>query len=679
MSTAPATDAKPTTPQKPIKTGWIRWSGLGILAILALLIFLAGYYGLSAVVKQQLEQRASQLWGAKVEIGSVNFGLAPLGVTLRNIALTDPDKPMENLVVIRQLRGDLNLYHLVVGRTVIEHALVDGIALHQPRKTSGALPKQTEGTVKPEAKPAEEEAKQLAKKALSSLQGGLPNPEDLVKKEPLLTQQAAEKVQQDYEALQQTWEELQRHLPTDDKLKDYQRQFKALTKDVPKDIIAIQKRQLQFELLKKQVELDKREIERGQKKLRAQIQQLQADLKALKAAPQQDFKRLQSKYTLDEKGLSNLTALLFGPKVQGWLETAQNAYDKAQPLIEKFQQSEAEKAAEEAEKKQRQRSLGREVVFKEYDPEPDFIVHLARLSAQMDRAKWLTEVRDLNFEHPQFGKPTTFKSMWQPDAQPNPLLVQGGFNHILPQQPLDKAQAVWKQYQVKDWALIKDDRMTIKMPKAVADFEGEARLLLNPKTQRLDQVASQFHINYQQVQFDLSDSKAKEVKEYLAPGFAEIDHFKVKGKVNGLLWAPKVEVSSDLDRHLQNAYQNLMQQRIQAAKAQLRHYLNEQAQKQLQPVEKQLQDYLGKDVKLNQDISQLQKILESKFNERLEREKQRLIDEAKRKVQAEVDKRKAQLEAKKRELEKKAEAEKKKQQQKLEQQVQDKLKGLIKF
>jgi len=673
---------------KQQKTGWIRWSGVAGLGILGISGFALSYIEAQSWVKQQLEQQASEAWGAKVEVGKVNFTLAPLGVEIQHLAITDPDKPMENLLVLDRLKGDLSLYHLVVGRTVINHAVAQGLALYQPRKISGALPKKKAEVSQSASKKVQQKQPQKSSMdPLKALNAAVPSPETLLKKEPLLTQQRSEQVQQAVAELEQTWQQLQQSLPNEAKLKDYQRQFQALTEEVPKDIVAIQKRQLQFELLKKQIEHDKQKMQQGKQQLQQQLAKLQKDIDLLKQAPAEDFHRLQAKYSLDDKGLSNLTALLFGPKVQGWLQTAQQAYEKAQPVIEYFKSTEAEKAEAE---KQRQRSLGREVRFTEYDPEPSFIVHKALLSTQLSDAKWMLQLKDLNFEHSLYGKPTTFKSLYQPEQQPSPLTAAAMVNHVMPQQPLDKMSAEWKQYQVRDWVLLKDDRMTIKIPKAEAKFNAEGRLLLNEKTGKLDQMISNFTIAYRQVQFDLNASKAKEVIEYLAPGFAKVHQFDVKGKVKGTIWAPKVEISSDLDRHLSKAFNQELEKRIQVAKAELKAQLQQQAQAQLKPVETQLQAYLGKEVKLDGDIAQLQKVLESKFNERLEQEKQRLINEAKRKVQAELDKRKAQLEAekrkvqqqaeaKKRELQQKLEAEKKRQQKALEDQLQQKLKGLIKF
>lgn len=668
---------KPVNKSKKQKTGWIRWSGVAGLGILGISGFALSYLEAQNWVKQQLEQQASNAWGAKVELGKVNFTFAPLGVEIQHLAITDPDKPMENLLVLDRLKGDLSLYHLVVGRAVINHAVVQGIALHQPRKVSGALPKKkAEAPQSTSKKVPQKQPQKSSMDPLKVLNAAVPSPESLLKKEPLLTQQRSEQVKKDITELEQTWQQLQQSLPNDDKLKDYQRQFQALTEEVPKDIISIQKRQLQFELLKKQIEHDKQKMQQGKQRLQQQLAKLQKDIDLLKQAPVEDFRRLQAKYSLDDKGLSNLTALLFGSKVQAWLQTAQQAYEKAQPVIEYFKSTEAEKAEAE---KQQQRSLGREVRFTEYDPEPSFIVHKALLSTELEDAKWMLQIKDLNFEHSLYGKPTTFKSLYQPEQQPTPLIAAGMVNHVMPQQPLDKVSAEWKSYQVRDWVLLKDDRMTIKIPKAVAKFNAEGRLLLNEKTHQLDQILSNFTIAYRQVQFDLSASKAKEVKEYLAPGFAKVHQFDVKGKVKGTIWAPKVEVSSDLDRHLSRVFNQEIAKRIQTAKAELKAQLQQQAQAQLKPVESQLQAYLGKEVRLDQDISQLQKMLESEFNERLEQEKQKLINEAERKVQAELDKHKAQLEAQKRELQQKLEAEKKRQQKALEDQLQQKLKGLIKF
>jgi len=689
MTTSMQTDAQHPTkdPSQKTKTGWIRWSGIAGLGILSILGFFLSYFEAQNWVKQQLEQQASTAWGAKVEIGQVNFTLSPLGIDIQQLALTDPDNPMENLLVLSRLKGDLNLYHLVVGRVVIQNAKLQGLALHQPRQTSGALPqKASHQPTQQAATPSQNRASQANLDPLKTLNKALPSPETLLKREPLLTQQRAEQLQKDLAALEQTWQQLQQSLPNETKLKTYQQQFQALVSEMPQDLVTIQKRQLQFERLKKQVEQDKRQLEQSKRQLQQQLAKLQQSIALLKQAPAEDFQRLQAKYRMDEKGVSNLTALLFGPEVQGWLQTVQQAYAKAQPVIEYFKNSAAE--TEKAEQ-QKQRSLGCEVKFTEYDPQPSFIVQKLLFSTHItppssaQAAQWQLQIKDLNFEHPLYGKPTTFKSLYHPAQQSTPLVAAGMVNHVMPKQPLDKLSLEWKHYQVKDWTLLKEDRMTLKMPQATVQFNAEGRLLLNPKTQQLDQLVSQFTLAYRQVQFDLTESNAKEVKEYLVPVFNKVDQFDVQGKVTGTLWAPKVEIRSDLDRHLSQAFNQELNRRVALAKAELKAQLQQQAQAQLKPLEAQLQAYLGKEIQLDQDISQLQKILTSKLEERLEQEKQKRLDELKRKAQAELDAQKRKLQqqaqAKKRELQQKLEAEKKRQQKALEEQLKQNLKGLIKF
>ncbi|GAB6035020.1 TIGR03545 family protein [Galenea microaerophila] len=643
-----------TNPTNQRKIGWIRWSGVGILLGVSVAVFALGYFQAQKWVKQQIEQQASQAWGAKVEIGKVNLTLAPLGIELQQIALTDPDKPMENLLVLDRLKGDLSFYHWVAGRTVINHALAQGLALHQPRKVSGALPKSKTAVSQAASKQAAQSHTTSKPEALKHLNVALPKPEELLKKEPLLTEQRAQQVQQDLDTLQKSWQQLQQTLPNEQTLKSYQQQFQDLTQNMPQDLVGIQQRQMQFETLKKRVEQDKQRLQQGKQQLQQQLAKLKQDIALLKQAPAEDFRRLQAKYSLDNQGLANLTALLFGPKVQSWLQTAQDAYQKAQPVIAYFKANEAKKAEAE---KQRQRSLGHPVRFTEYDPEPSFIVHKALVSAALDQAKWMLELKDLNFEHALYGKPTTFKSFYQPEQQPTPLVAAGMVNHVMPQQPLDKVSAEWKQYHVRNWVLLKEDHMTIALPKAEASFNGGGRLLLDEKTGQLNQVQAKFFIDYRQVQFDLSASKAKEVKQYLAPSFAQVNQFQVKGAVKGDLWAPKIEISSDLDRRLSKAFNLALQKQVQVAKAQLKAQLQQRAQAQLEPVNAQLKTYLGAELQLDQEMSALQKILQSKFEQRLEQEKQKLMNRAKRKVEKAVDKEK----------------------KKLEDQLQQNLKGMFKF
>ncbi|MBD3821230.1 MAG: TIGR03545 family protein, partial [Thiotrichales bacterium] len=194
-----------SAPKQNKPKGWIRWSGLVTFLVLVGVVFAMTYLALTMVLKSQLEKYASQAWGAEISIDRLDFSFLPLGVSLNGIDVTDPKKPMQNLVTIGHLGASLNLYQLVVGRTVIEDMSLQHLAFNQPRMTSGALKQTADKTSeKSAAKPAD--AKASSGFEMPNML--VPNPQDILARQSFKTTAQAEKINAQLKQLNDKWTSL---------------------------------------------------------------------------------------------------------------------------------------------------------------------------------------------------------------------------------------------------------------------------------------------------------------------------------------------------------------------------------------------------------------------------------------------------------------------------------------
>ena len=102
QSTENIRPAVKTANSLPDPKGWVRWSGLGVFLAIIGGIIAIGYLSFSLLLKNQIESFATDAWGAKVEIGSLDIGLFPIRVGVFDLEITDPDKPMENLIQVEE-------------------------------------------------------------------------------------------------------------------------------------------------------------------------------------------------------------------------------------------------------------------------------------------------------------------------------------------------------------------------------------------------------------------------------------------------------------------------------------------------------------------------------------------------------------------------------------------------
>lgn len=631
--------AKQITEKAP--KGWIRWSGVaGFLVVSGLilgLIYLVNSFGLKKIIETQ----ASEAWGAKVEIGSVGFGISPVGLKLDRLQVTDPENTMSNLFELEKIRITVNLYHAVVGRFVVEDMALTGLKMDQPRKRDGALPPEVLARLAKEK--AEKERIKAEQGSFNFPSMSLPDTKDILAREKLETVEAGKKLEKQISQVQEEWKEIEKNLPTSDKLKDYERQVNEVLNTKIKDLKDLETAKNKLDQIKKSWKEDQANLQKAHKFLKENQQQLTADLKALPKLPSQDLQRLLSTYSLDGSGLSNVTFLLFGEAAQEKIDLALDWYRKAEPIIawlKEFQAEQEKKAKEEAAKPQRFKGI--DVAFREFDPQPDFMVKRINFEGEIGWGHLQAKTWDLNFDHKVSKKPVRFAVHAKPAEQASGIVVEGISSAVETDQVVTQGTANWQGYQLQDWWMTKSDSLAINMAKADIDIKTNFKLI------DLEDITTDVALDYKNAKFDLSASKSKDVNKYLAPLFAGIDSFLVSMELKGKPWAPAFNAKSNLDSQLSKGLNQIVKQQLADFEKDLKSQLNTKLAEVSKPLEQELAK-LGLDLGAITDSEQLlkglegqianqQKAVEKELNAKLDAEKKKLEKEATKKLEDKLKK-----------------------------------------
>lgn len=609
-------------PQKAPK-GWIRWSGLGVFVLVAGAVVGLMYLGITQVLKNQIEHYASQAWGAKVEIGHLDLGVMPLKVGVRDLQMTDPDKPMENLVVLKEASASLNVYHLVVGRTVIEDIVFQDLAFHQPRQTSGALSQVEEvapsETVETEAPPSESAGFEMPSMAL-------PDVDAVMQRETLQTVETAEAIESQLNTVSSTWSDMKAQVPNSQEMASYEQRIRALSEGKIDSLEDLQAKQKAFEALKTELQTRQKAIEEGRDYLQKSLPALQQDVAELKTLPDADYRRLSDKFSLNEQGMSNWSYLLFGEKIQGWTDEALYWYEKAKPFIAKLQAMRAEQAQAEA-ASQAKRALGEDVVYDEKDPQPDFIIKRIQGTSTSDWGQVTANLQQVTFDHPKTQKPILFQVTALPQGQSNPLTLSGQSNFIDSDNPINFADLAWQAYRIQDWTLSSEAALPVVMQQGTTDVSGRVDLI------GVSEVKAIVKMAYHDVVLDTGASDSKDVQRYLAPVLKDIKQFDVASEVSGTIYAPKVGAKSNLDKLLSKAMDKVWQTELKQTQADLKRQLNDTLQTRLAPIDQQLSELLGDQVELTSDYNKIQSMLATQLQSETDKQKKAAEDAAKKEAE----------------------------------------------
>ena len=398
----------------------IRWSGLVVFIIIVGLITIFSLFFLDGIIKGIVEDRASLVVGARVEIGDLRSKIFGLSVDIQNLQVTNPEEPMRNSVEIGSLAFDLGAAPLLKKKIVIERMKVLDLAWNTPRKTSGALPPRLQKKLEARKKPSDLGAK--AEKRIEECV--LPNfsiladlkkrsPEELLKGVNLQSAAFLGDYPKKVSAAKETWEKRLKELPTREEIQKDVKSFQTLKDQRPKDLTQLPAYLEKVNALQKKINDTQKTLTTAQQEFQAEMNHLKTSLQEVEKLKDADVKTVMAKLGVQIPSATDLICVLLGKEVAHKVNWALGMYRKLSQYTSKG------KPKEEKEKpKPVPRMKGMDVRFPITRGYPDFLLELAEFSARPDMKKasgvfaferLAGELRGLTSHPAIYGKPTLFK------------------------------------------------------------------------------------------------------------------------------------------------------------------------------------------------------------------------------------------------------------------------------
>jgi uncharacterized protein (TIGR03545 family) len=116
-----------------------RWKAVVPLGVFLALVAVAWVLLLDVMVEQGLERTGSVLVGARVDLEDADVRVGDGSVVLRGLQVTNPDRPMANLLEADEIVVDFRLTPLLERKVLIDTVALRGMRFNTERETSGAL------------------------------------------------------------------------------------------------------------------------------------------------------------------------------------------------------------------------------------------------------------------------------------------------------------------------------------------------------------------------------------------------------------------------------------------------------------------------------------------------------------------------------------------------------------
>ena len=578
------------------QTGFSLISLVVVLALLAALVWFVAKVVTPPIIKQEIETRATQEWGAEVNVGKVSLSLVPLGATIYDIQLTDHNKPEENLMVIQSAFADPDVVATLKTdlKPILERVDIRGVEMHQPRTRPGKVYRKPKPIIPPDLK---QQTQTVVAKGLPDFK--MPDPQRILKEEKLETVETAHRLQQRIAEMKQQWQALQQKLPNEKTLEELKQQLAQL-----------QKQGLNPQALNQLDQLQQR-IKQEQKKLEeartffADLQTLQKQLQVLTRLPEKDLQRLRQRYTFNVQGATHLVETLLGAEIQPYITVVQRWMDTLQQLTARKPDtgSQPDKPS----------------------PAQDLLIRTLTIDGRLPSGRFDAEARDVTLNQAFYGVITPYQLRYYHAKADKPVVVKGKANLQDPKLADIQALLEGVGIRLQDLDLVKYPTLSLALKQAMAHISGKADVLSWEKIQ--GELSAQF----KDVAWALLKVQDRDVQRYLTPVLNQIQDFNIRVGFSGSLHAPRIQIQTDLDKALSSSLQKLLRAELQKVEKQLAAELRQRAQQKLAELSPELAPLLSEKGRVEDLDKQLKALLEQELKKRLPT--QQLEEEGKKKLE----------------------------------------------
>ncbi|TRW48112.1 TIGR03545 family protein [Aliidiomarina halalkaliphila] len=542
----------------------IRWPGL--IAFLVIVVGVAVVIRMFAgpLLKGGLEYGLTYANGAEVNIEQAVVRWSPFSLTLQGIEVTDPDQPELNRVQAMRAHAEFNPWDALIGRVHIHELELSGVAMGVERASPGRV----RADYQRESDPIDWQ------QILADLNIDIPSLDEVLARSEIRTPELVTRIEQDFEQHRTQIETARENLPSRERIDGYRERMAEITETrprTPQELVALRER---LDELKSDIRADRNHVQTFVSTSEQAVQVMREDLTALREAPSRDLARIRQLLSFDQDSMSELSGVLFGPRVEQWSRYAFMAFDVIGPMLQR---------AEDQEQRPN-RWHGRYIDF-DRQSRPTFLVDRAGISIRIQDVDVMTSWQNITWQHDRIdGAPTTFEASSSATQWWNELRFDGEF--ALSELRGFSGHQNWRVRGVNlmEQSLLDQEGVSARLLGAVLNSEGR----LGVREGRLDGSGL---IRMQDVDMRL-DGEARWAR-ILSDVISQVNAFDMNLSVDGPMGQPALRLRSDLDNQLQQLLTSALRQEADAQLSSVRADLEQQVAGITSTWEPRLQQFVG--------------------------------------------------------------------------------------
>jgi len=589
----------------------------GIIGILVFtgIIFLITYIFTDRWLENKIEDVATDLNGAKVEIDNLDFSIFGLHIKWDKLQVANPRDTWKNRFETGTTEFNLELYPLLTGKFILENFEISDVKSNTNRETDGKIEKPVE---EPSTEPgfvgetlnfAENKANETPALNPASYKNKL-NVDSLL---ALLEIKTPGKIDSLYKVYNNRFSDWQNKLD----YTKYQNDFATIENNIKtidvknlKDPITLKNAYDKLMDTKSKIEKYDTLISSVKNNFLTDVNSISQNVGSVDDWIKEDYHRALSKAKLPDLSIENIGMMLFGQNIVQQYKSYLGYVQTAREYKDKF-------SSDEPEKESPPRFKGQDIYFPDYNARPDFWLKQIKLSGETEGGLKLSGLaHDIVSNQKVINKTTGF-DIQSESAENRKLLLMGELNY-LDDTPKEIFSFSFKGFSVNNTKLADSKLLPEKIESGIGSFA--AALSLNGNS-----IQSSMSFSASGVKFSaLKNAANDEISRIVSKIFSKVNSLNVTATLSGEKDNLNFKVSSSLDKIFADALKETLNEELEAAKIKIRKYLESKIAPEKAKIEKLVNEQISKlkaeAEKVQNEYDKVMQVYESKKAE-LEKKK----------------------------------------------------------
>ena len=566
---------------------WIRWWGIAVLILIVLFVLGIWYLLADQIIANNIEKTGEYIVGAKVKVSKADLTIIPLGVTLTNLKIANPNSPMQNLIEVDNIRFHLDGKYLYERKVIIKDMVIDGLKFNTEREKSGEIK-----GVKP----------LTVKRAIDDFVIPLLDISKLktvIEQEELQTINGLRSVTQDIKRVEEEWQASYRMMPNIDDMREYRNRASVIIADVKKNKISELIAHLRgIKRLKEEIDRDIKELKINHKAMSIDIDSLKTKKNQALEYVEKDIAKLREKYTPDIRGFKNFSKYIFKDDILRQIDEGLLWYNRLEPLFD------YEKIKDDYYGSEPIAFDGIDVQFPEHDPKPSFLIELAKLSFKQATGNLSGEIKNFTTQQNIFGLPTSIKLDGYNLDFAESVNISGLVDHVNESEINDNLTVSVKKQKINktEYQIIKDWKLNI--------HNGSVDKIFNINIHN-GNIKSK--IRFQYIGTSINSSYLGEDNSIIISAIdsvlTKISDFYIDINISGIPSNYIITIKSDIDNIVDKAVRKIVQDEANKVRNMITRIINDKKEVLIKDIETKIEQLTLKILKVDDVLDEAKKIL----------------------------------------------------------------------